>query len=51
MSAKCQRQTSRSTQEVPHCPGHSSGVADLTLTDMKIFAEPLELFLRLFAGD
>ena len=51
MSAKCQKRTSRSAQKVPHCPGHSSGVAERTLADLTLFVEPLELFLPLFAAD
>ena len=49
MSAKCQKRTSRSTQRVPHCPGH--GDAEQTLADPALFVEPQGLFLPFFAGD
>ena len=50
MSAKCQKRPSRNTQKVPHCPGHSSGVAERMPTDLPPFVEPLELFLPLFVA-
>ena len=50
MSAKCQKRTSRSAQKAPHCPDHSSGVAEGTLADLALFVEPPELFLPFFAA-